>query len=289
LHFFNVFRMIQSRREFFRNSGLLSLSILAKPNLMDFALPKKLSVGVQLYSVRKEMLSDAVGTLKALSKLGYKEIESASSEKGNYYGLSPKEIRTICEDLGMKIRSGHVQINDNFQKYIDQASETGQEYLICSSFSNNDSTIENYKAQAERLNKAGEACKNSKIQFGYHNHAGEFDKVGDTVLYDVLLENTDPKTVVMEMDLGWVITSGNNPLAYFKKHPGRFPLWHLKDMNVPEKHSVEFGKGTLPIAEILENKKLAGMKHFFVEQEEYASTALESLEFDIQYLNNLGK
>lgn len=281
--------MKSNRREFLRTTGLMSLGIGLSGDIESLFNPRNLKVGVQLYSVRKEMLADASGTLKALADLGFKEIESASSEKGNYYGLNAKEIKSICHDLGLKIRSGHVQINDSFQKYIDDAAEAGQEYLICSSFSNNDSTIENYKVQAERLNKAGEQCSKSGIQFGYHNHAGEFNQVGETVLYDILLNNTDSKTVIMEMDLGWVIASGNNPITYFKKYPGRFPLWHLKDMNVVEKHSVEFGKGTLPIAEILENKKLAGMKHYFVEQEEYAHNALESLEIDIKYLQNLKK
>jgi len=276
-----------SRRDFLRKSGIFTLGLLANSGTKAQPVKNNARVGVQLYSVRNEMMKDAKGTLLALSKLGYKEIESAGSEKGNYYGLGPKEIKNICSDNGMKVVSGHVQINDHFQKSIEEAVETGQHYLICSSFSNNDSTIENYKVQADRLNKAGEDCKKAGIQFGYHNHAGEFNQVGDTVLYDILLENTDPHTVIMEMDLGWVIASGNNPLAYFKKYPGRFPLWHLKDMNVVEKHSVEFGKGSLPIQELYENRKLSGMKHFFVEQEEYASTALESLSYDIEYLKKL--
>jgi sugar phosphate isomerase/epimerase len=106
-------------------------------------------------------------------------------------------------------------------------------------------------------------------------------------LYDVLLENTDPKLVVMELDLGWVIVTGNDPLAYFKKYPGRFPLWHLKDMDKTKKESTEFGKGQINVAEMLRNVKKSGAKYIFVEQEEYASTALESLKYDFDYLQKL--
>ena len=101
------------------------------------------------------------------------------------------------------------------------------------------------------------------------------------------LENTNPEYVNLEMDLGWVIVTGNDPLDYFAKYPGRFPLWHLKDMNVAEKHSTEFGKGGLDVKKMLQNSQKAGMKYFFVEQEEYTGTAFESLEYNYKYLKNL--
>ncbi|MEO7120161.1 MAG: sugar phosphate isomerase/epimerase, partial [Ginsengibacter sp.] len=137
------------------------------------------------------------------------------------------------------------------------------------------------------FNKAGEACKKANITFGYHNHDSEFDKDNGKVLYDVLLENTNPEYVKMEMDLGWVIVTGNDPLAYFAKYPGRFPLWHLKDMDLKAKHSVEFGKGSLDVKKMLENAKKAGMKYFFVEQEEYTGTAFECLKYNIDYLKKI--
>ncbi|MDQ6890411.1 MAG: sugar phosphate isomerase/epimerase, partial [Bacteroidota bacterium] len=105
--------------------------------------------------------------------------------------------------------------------------------------------------------------------------------------YDVLLENTNPEFVKMEMDLGWVIVTGNDPLAYFAKYPGRFPLWHLKDMDLKEKHSVELGKGGLDVKKMLQNSKKAGMKYFFVEQEEYTGTAFDCLAYNIDYLKRL--
>jgi sugar phosphate isomerase/epimerase len=104
------------------------------------------------------------------------------------------------------------------------------------------------------------------------------------VLYDVLLENTDPSKVNMEMDLGWVIVTGNDPLAYFEKYPGRFPLWHLKDMIIAKKHSTEFGKGDMDISKMLDNAGKSGLKYFFVEQEEYTNTAFESIKQDYDFL-----
>lgn len=245
------------------------------------------NIGLQLYSVRQDMLADAAGTLKKVSAIGYKELESARSDKGNYYGLAPKEIKKITEDLGMRLRSGHIHVDGDFQRSIDQAAEAGQEYLISAVLPAPGQTVDNYQRAADAFNKAGEACKKSNLSFGYHNHNWEFDKVDGRALYDVLLDKTDPSLVKMEMDLGWVIAAGNDPLAYFEKYPGRFPLWHLKDMDMVKKQSTEFGKGQMDVAKILRHAKDSGMKHFFVEQEEYAHSALESLQIDYDYLAKL--
>jgi sugar phosphate isomerase/epimerase len=276
---------MQSRRNFLKTSGGLAIGTILIPR---FAYTGKVKdVGVQLYSVRKEMLADAPGTLKQLAKIGYKELESAKSEKGNYYGLQPKEIKKITQDLGMKLRSGHVLINNDWQRSVDEAAETGQDYLICSSLPTNGQTVANYQHCADIFNKAAEDCKKVNIEFGYHNHESEFEKENGQVLYDVLLDRTDPKLVKMEMDLGWIIVTGNDPNAYFEKYPGRFPLWHLKDMNKDKKQSTEFGKGGVDITGLLKSAKKSGMIHFFVEQEEYTNTAFESLTEDYNYLAKL--
>ena len=276
---------MKTRRDFFKTAGTLTVGALVIPRLTKAEKVK--NIGIQLYSVRKEMLTDAVGTLKQLAKIGYKELESARSEKGNYYGLQPKEIKKIVSDLGMTLRSGHVHVDKDWQRSIDSAAEAGQDYLVCSSLPSKGQTVDNYKSVAETFSKAGEDCKKSNIIFGYHNHEYEFEKENGQVLYDVLLNNTDPNLVTWELDLGWVVASGNDPLAYFNKYPGRFPLWHLKDMDVAKQRSTEFGKGQIKVLEILKNAKKSGVKHIFVEQEEYASTALESMKYDFDYLQKL--
>jgi sugar phosphate isomerase/epimerase len=233
------------------------------------------------------MLEDAAGTQKKLAAMGIKQIESAGSEKGYYYGLKPVEMKSICKDLGMTLRSGHIRLDDKWQQTMDDAVVSGQEYLICSSMPSDGQTVDNYKKVAAQFNKAGEACKKLNIKFGYHNHDYEFEKENGSVLYDVLVENTDPAVVCMELDLGWVVATGSNPLDYFAKYPGRFPLWHLKDMDLAKKQSTEFGKGGLDIKKILDNGKLSGMKYFFIEQEEYTSTPMESMQYNMDYLKKL--
>jgi len=283
--FINILSM-KSRRAFIKETalagsgGLLLSGFIQNLNI----IPRLKQVGVQLYSVRTEMLADPEGTLIRLGKIGYQEIESAQSDKGNYYGLTPKEIKKIMKDQGMRLRSGHTHIDNNWQRSIDEAAEAGQEYIICSVLPFPGQTIGNYQKSADMFSQAGEQCKKSGLLFGYHNHASEFETVDGQVLYDVLLNRVQPELVHMEMDLGWVIAAGKNPLEYFSKYPGRFPLWHLKDMNVAEKKSVEFGKGSVDIIALLQHRTQAGMKYYFVEQEEYAVNAFDSLDYDYSWL-----
>lgn len=280
---------MSSRRNFLKSSGALAFGALFLPNLTAAAkgTAKVNNVGIQLYTVRNEMLADAVGTLKQLAKIGYKELESARSEKGLYYGLSPKEIKQVTADLGMTLRSGHVHIDEDWERTVAAAAETGQDYLICSSLPSNGQTVSNYKRVADMFSKAAEDCKKADMLFGYHNHEYEFEKENGKVLYDVLLEETDPEMVKMEMDLGWVILTGNDPVAYFEKYPGRFPLWHLKDMDRKKMESTEFGKGAIDIRRMLQHADKSAMKYFFVEQEEYAGAPMASVKHNYNYLQKL--
>lgn len=276
-----------SRRKFLNQSALAAVSFPLL-NTESISIPKRRkNIGVQLYSVRVDMNQDAKGTLAKLAKMGYNQIESARSQKGLYYGLSPKEMKQTCMDLGMTLRSGHVHVDKEWLKTIDQAAEAGQEYLICSTMPTSGQTISNYTEVADAFNKAGEQCKNKGIKFGYHNHEYEFDTVDGQILYNILLKNTQADLVHMELDLGWVIAAGKSPQDYFNQFPGRFPLWHLKDMNLEEKKSTEFGKGKLDIAGMLKNYKKSGLKFFFIEQEEYGKSAFDSLEYDITYYKKL--
>ncbi|MFX0558176.1 sugar phosphate isomerase/epimerase family protein [Maribacter sp. CXY002] len=274
------------RRDFLQQSSMLSLGTFLLPNF-SFTTGEEQKYGVQLYSFRDEMAMDAMGTLEKIASIGIKEIESARSSKGHYYGLTPADMKKACDDLGMRLTSGHVALDNNFDKTMVEAVASGQSYLICSSMPSEGQTVDNYKKVAEEFNKAGEKCKKLGLKFGYHNHEYEFESDNGQVLYDVLMDNTDPDLVHMELDLGWVIVAGKNPLDYFKKYPGRFPLWHLKDMNMDKKESTEFGKGGLDIKMMLRNKKASGVKHIFIEQEEYASTPLESMKHNMQFLKSI--
>ena len=278
---------MQTRKQFLATTTLFTAGSLLFPSLGNAAAKKITNTGVQLYTFRNEMAADALGTLKKIAALGIKQIESAKSNKGHYYGFTPKEMKQVCAGLGMTLRSGHVHIDDKWKQTMEEAAESGQEYLICSTMPTDGQTTDNYKKVAETFNKAGEECKKLGLKFGYHNHEYEFASHDGKVLYDVLLDNTQADLVNMEMDLGWVIVAGKNPIDYFKKYPGRFPLWHLKDMDIVKKHSVEFGKGQLDILQMLKHGKQAEMKYFFIEQEEYASTPFESMQYNMDYLKKI--
>lgn len=277
---------MKTRRHFIKSMGALAVGSVIAPSFAS-AFSKIKNPGIQLYTVRNEMLADARGTLKQLAALGIKQIESARSGKGNYYGLTAMEMKKACNDLGMTLRSGHINIDNNWEKTMNEAAESGQEYLICSSLPGRGQTIDNYKKVSDIFNKAGEECQKLNLKFGYHNHDYEFEQQDGQVLYDVLMDNTDPKLVYMELDLGWVIASGKDPLDYFKRYNGRFPLWHLKDMDLQKKHSTEFGKGALDIKAMLEHRKESGLKYFFVEQEEYANNPIDSMKHNMAYLGKL--
>lgn len=277
---------MNSRRDFLFKSSLFCTGALLLPNISLANAPKRV-YGVQLYSFRDDMGNDAKGTLKKIASLGIKEIESAKSSKGHYYGLSPEAMKSTCDELGMTLKSGHVRLDNDFEKTMEEAVAAGQEYLICSSMPSNGQTVDNYKKVAEAFNKAGESCKKLGIKFGYHNHEYEFESDNGEVLYDVLMDNTQPDLVHMELDLGWVIVAKKDPLHYFEKYPGRFPIWHLKDMNMAKNESTEFGKGGLDIPLMMKNQELSGVKHIFIEQEEYANNPFESMQHNMAYLSKL--
>lgn len=275
---------MKKRRDFLKDLGMLAAGSFVLPSFAS-AQKKVKNPGIQLYTFRKEMLHDAAGTLEQIASFGIKQIETASSVKGHYYGLSPKEMRQICNDLGMDLRSGHVGLDTKWQQTIDEAAESGQEYLICSSLPGRGQTVDNYKRVADLFNKSGEQCKKRNIKFGYHNHDKEFEQENGEILYDVLLKNTDPDLVHMELDLGWVVAAGKDPFQYFQNFTGRFPLWHLKDMK--GRNSTEFGRGALDIVKLLKNADQSGLKYFFIEQEDYSSTPQESMKQNMKYLKGI--
>jgi sugar phosphate isomerase/epimerase len=276
-----------ARRDFLKHTGLMAAGAMFLPKLSRAVGGSSVKdVGIQLYTVRKEMSEDAVGTLKKLAKIGFKELESARSDKGNYYGLAPKEIKRIAADLGMRVRSGHIHVDADWKKSIEEATETGQQYIISAVLPSEGQTVEHYQQSADQFNKLGEECKKANLKFGYHNHQTEFETVNGQILYDILLDRCDPSLVTMELDLGWVVASGHDPLHYFSKYPGRFKLWHLKDVDVTTKKSVEFGKGQLDIMGVMKQAKKSGMVHYFVEQEDYSVNPFDSMHDDFQYLQD---
>lgn len=285
--------MNSSRRSFLRNSAFgLGALAFASPALQSLAAVKyKKLVGVQLYSVRDDMRKDPQGTLNALAEMGYKYVEHANYMNRKFYGWEAKEFRKRLDDLGMKMPSGHTvmgkahwddaknDFTDLWKNTVEDAAIMGQELVISPSIDMGIRKDKNLLLKyMEIFNKSGELCNKSGMRFGYHNHDFEFsEKLEGELLYDIMLNNTDPKLVAQQLDIGNMINGGGVPAEVMKKFPGRFVSMHVKD-EVPAKsghehfESTVLGKGSGQIdvqALVKLGDKEGGTKHFIIEQEAY--------------------
>jgi sugar phosphate isomerase/epimerase len=287
------------RRDFVKNASLTAAA-LAFPGAMTAMKGKKGHLGLQLYSVRDDMKTDPKGTLKKLATIGYKEVEGAGYNNGKFYGFTPKEFKSILLDNGLTMPSGHTGftsdnmvaqgLNDNWKKTVADAAEVGQKFVISPWMADKDRTPDGLKKLCEGFNRAGEYGKTMGQGFGYHNHDFEFKKSGEELIYETLLKNTDPKLVTMEIDLYWVVYAGSDPFDWFKKHPGRFELYHVKDLAKTEKReTVEVGEGSINFAEIFKMDKLSGAKYHIIELEDYKTTPLQGVEVCYKNLAKLLK
>lgn len=260
-------QLINSSRRRFMQATAAGVGVAMLPasfSLMASAQPR---VGLQLYTLRDMMAVSVEATLKLVAAVGYKEMEFAG-----YYEHSPKAIRSLLDGEGMTAPSTHVmlqtfdKLGDN--KIIEDAQVVGHNYIVIPYLmpEQRGTTIDTYQKLAERLNELGEKCKKAGIQLAYHNHDFEFEVRSNKVMYDVLLDETDADLVAMEMDLYWVTKAGKDPLAYFKRNPGRFQLWHVKDMD-KEGNFADVGTGTIDFARIFAASEQAGVKHRFVERD----------------------
>jgi sugar phosphate isomerase/epimerase len=259
-------------------------------------------VGLQLYTVRDEMKKDFEGTVAQVAKIGYKEVEFAG-----YFGHSPKDIRTMLDRDGLSSPSEHVDykiVENKWPETLEAAHVVGHKFIVCPWIDEKQRNPDGWKRAAELFNKAGEASQKAGIQFAYHNHAFEFEPseaLGGKMPYDFLLAETDPKFVKMEMDLCWITVGGQDPVKYFEKYPGRFPMVHVKDYvkdpNVTNSYegatgSAEFkgrlaavGQGTIDWKRIFAASDKGGIQHYFVENDDAKS--IEDPKESYEYLAKL--
>jgi sugar phosphate isomerase/epimerase len=269
-------------------SALPGLSSTVKSWASILSKGRKLSkIGLQLYTVRGTLQKDFEGTLAAVAEFGYREVEFAG-----WFGRDPRDIRALLDRLGLDSPSSHINtelLRSNWVRTIEQAKELGNRYLICAYLSPDERrSLDDYRKFAELFNTAGEACRKVGIQFGYHNHDFEFQPLLGRIPYDVLLEETDANLVKMEMDLYWITKANRDPLDYFAKYRGRFPLLHVKDMdNTPKRFFTEVGRGIIDFKNIFAHARQAGAKHYFVEQDHTPGPALESTRISFNYLKQL--
>jgi sugar phosphate isomerase/epimerase len=269
-----------TRRTFLTQAGIVSAGMMLAPQLLS--AKSKNGVGLQLYSLRDQLPKDVKGVIANIAKAGYSEVETFGySAQGGFWGLKPKEFSALLKANGLKTASGHYGMDeffgtgkvDAFNSYIDAALATGQTYIVVPSINHEFiKTAADFKSVADKLNKAAAVCKTHGLKLGYHNHNFEWKEVEGTTFYDTILDQTDPSLVSMEMDIYWVVRAGHDPLAIFEKHPGRFAMVHIKDMDKNNNElNTEIGNGSINFASILSKAKLAGIQHYIVEQENFTN------------------
>jgi sugar phosphate isomerase/epimerase len=264
-----------NRRSFLKTSTLGAAGLIALPyckspnqqkgNWLDQA-------GLQLYTVREGMSKDPIGTLERVAAMGYKELETAGYSDGKLYGMNPVEFKKIVEDLGMRIVSGHFSpkvFAEDWGRALNMMNEIDQSFAVLPWLPPEQrSPIDKYYEVADLLNRCGKEAEKSGKQVCYHNHDFEFSLVDGEMPMEVLLRQTDEQLVKFELDLYWLRRAGLDVLAYLQKFPGRFTLWHVKDMDDSvDQRFTEVGTGVINFPEIFNNATLSGMKHYFIEQD----------------------
>ena len=240
-------------------------------------------IGVQLYTVRDLMAENFEETIESVAALGYKELEFAG-----YYDRNPEDIRALLERLDVTAPSGHIGIDalrNDLAGVIGTASAMGHAYIVCPYLDASERTLEHYRAHAALFNEVGAACQEAGIQFAYHNHEFEFEAVDGVIPYDLLLAETDPELVQMELDLYWVVYANKEVAECFAQAPGRFPLCHVKDMG-SDRSMVPVGEGIIDFAAIFAHQEHAGLQHYFVEHD-HPEDSMQSIATSIAHVQSL--
>jgi len=267
---------MQNRRDFLKSTGLVAGSLalgstswgldnLQSPSVKDF--------GIQLYTLRDILPGNARQILKELASYGYTQIESYEGPEGIYWNMSAKDCHSYLSSLGIQLISTHCDIQNGFEKKAEVAASIGMKYLICP-WIGPQKTIEDFKKFAAIFNEKGRICQQNGLRFAYHNHDYSFKNLDGQIPQEILLKETDPSLVDFEMDMYWVVAAGGDPLAWFKKHPGRFKLSHVKDRGKKPVHegkyeSTDLGTGSIDYKTILPIAKSAGLSYLIMEQEYY--------------------
>ncbi len=283
---------------------LAAVLMFSTSSYADNLVKPKKEVCIQLYSLRTildgvnkdgKVSESYTKLLKDLADMGYTSVETANYDNGKFYGRTPQQFKEDCEKAGLKVLSAHTNrgLSDQelasgdfteamkwWKQCIADHKAAGMEYIVCP-WMGVPKTMKDLLTQCKYLNEIGKLCKQSGIKFGYHNHSHEFQKVEGKTMYDVMLENTDPEYVFFEMDVFWTVWGQNSPVNYFKKYPGRFKMFHIKDYR-------EIGQsGMVGYDAIFNNADKAGMENFVVELEQSeAPSIVDGVRISIDYLLN---
>jgi sugar phosphate isomerase/epimerase len=270
--------MYPSRRKFIKNSavsiGAAAMMSQLPLNVFGFGEKKPESFGFQVWTIREKLVKDFPGTLKMMAGLGYKEVEMCSPLGYSNAGFEPlnsmsgREMKKIIEDAGLKCTSSHFnmgELRDHLENRMEWANQLGMKQMMAASFwLPKDASVDDYRQAADELNGIGEKTKKAGIQMGFHNHHMEFEKRGDELIYDALLNQFDPDLVKMQFQVA-VVNIGYNAADYFRKHPGRFISAHLADWSSAKDAQVPIGQGVIDWNDFFESAKTGGVKNFYVE------------------------
>jgi sugar phosphate isomerase/epimerase len=288
-----------NRRRFLETAATVAAATLLTDRLGWAASEHRIEkIGVQLYTVRDQLSADFEGTIAKVAAIGYKEVEFAG-----YFGHTPQQVRAVVDRNGLAAPSAHIQweeLDDKFPSVIDAAKTIGMAYIVNPWIPEElRKSPDIWKRAADKFNHCGEQCKKAGIQFAYHNHWFEFLPVNGKLPYDTLLTLCDPDLVKMELDLCWITVAGADPVKYFDRYPGRFPLVHVKDLKTIPPITVggaqnfgdtvdltEVGSGIVDWKRIFAQSEKAGIKHYIVEHD-HPKAPFESIATSYAYLNKL--
>jgi len=292
------------RRDFLNTSKALGLGALIGPSFVINHLLSKQKlgqIGLQLYTLRDMLAEDLLGTLRAIKEVGYDHIESAGYSNSRFYGQPVKNFKEIIDGAGLKMYSGHcstgfggeksdISMTNKWEQLCEDAALSGQKYIVLGYLQEGErKSINDYKKHAALFNKCGEVAKKYRMKFCYHNHDFEFIKLDGELPYDVLLKETDPELVSFEMDHYWTNKAGVDGLKIIKKNKGRFPLFHLKDMDkTSDTFFAPVGSGSLDFKKILRSGENAGLDLVYVEQDAFRDILpMEAVTQSYDYLSKL--
>ena len=295
-----------NRRKFIETMGILGAVAVLPMSGYSAAKKPKYKMGLQLFSVNEDMTKDPIGTLKAVTAMGYEDFETFGfdGKKGTFYGYKSSEFKNILEDFQGTASSGHFGFSsylakpeDELMRFVDQCIEGARvldmKYITWPWLAPEQRTIDNYKLMSGKLNLIGERVNAAGLGFAYHNHGFEFQDHGGENGFDIILKETDPALVKLQMDIYWVMhSSKRSPRTLIKEQPGRYVMWHIKDMDKITRDYTELGKGSIDYAEILPHHTESGLEFYFLEQGgNYAHSpmrsAADSASYFVKHLQNI--
>ncbi|MDR2233331.1 MAG: sugar phosphate isomerase/epimerase [Tannerella sp.] len=292
---------MMNRRHFLQTTAITAAAATVVPGHLLNAAPfsakqaAKKKIGIQLYSLREDMAKNADATLEAVAKIGYSFLETYGYKDGKFFGKTPIEFSKQVSDLGMKMTSSHTGFGvytnnttkawDDVKKNMADTREAGSKWIVQAGYPGaNYTEISQIEKLADTFNKIGELAKQNGLKFAYHNHLEEFRAIKNQIPYQRYLELTDPALVTFQMDIGHVANAMADYRAYLKLYPGRFGCLHIRDTNVKTKVATEMGRGHVALEDVYNLFAVAGVEDYYVEQEEYNYTPIESLRMCYDFL-----